>query len=230
MQRITVSANDRFKENDLQLSENALSDYNPDCHCCSRCGKKIWAEGKVSSYIRGVTHVVNGQRVDDEIRIPVYLCSQCGKSSRRGGTENGDYNHAILTDNLIPFTYFTLIFVLTVLKDYATRTSSNAKRHTVAEICEYWNISVSTLYRWKERYKDHYDAWANSTESIRKFKEDSRKDTPEEAEAEALDKSLALVYTKLTELIQIFFSRFLFSFLQPNRLTHFRPLAQACRT
>lgn len=227
MQRIIANNNSKRNTNDtssladeLQFTQYSLDHYNPDSHACQRCGKRIWYNGRqCSSYRRGITYVREGKRVDDECIIPICLCPACGKSDRRGGTPNGDYYHAILPDNLIPFTYFTLLFILTVLDEYAKRT------RTVSQICEYWSVSISTLYRWKKRYKDHYDAWSDSMDQIRKLQEESVKKTPEEAEAEAIGKSLFRVFSLLVHLPGEFFSRFCFSFLQPNRLTHFRPLA-----
>lgn len=225
MQRITVPASLRETcPDELDLTRKALAGYNPDSHPCQRCGRKIWYSKKSSSYRRNITYVNDGKRIDEEIRIPVYLCQDCGKSDRRGGTPSGDYNHAGITENLIPFTYFTLLFVLTVLHEYAGRYNPE-HRTTVAEITRKWDISISTLYRWKKRYKDHYDAWAASMDRIRKLQEESEKSTPEEAEAEAIGKSLCGVFSVLAQLPADFFSRFRFSFLQPNHLTHFRPLA-----
>ena len=224
MQRITVSESIRNNcQDELQLTKDTLSHYNPDRCPCQRCGRKIWSAGKVSSYRRSITYVKDGKRVDGEFLCPVHLCEQCGKSDRRGGSASGDYRHAILQDGLVPFTYFTLLFVLTVLDDYAKR------QHTVVQICDYWGISVSTLYRWKKRYIAHYEAWAESTESIRKLQAESSKPSPEEALTEAVGKSLVKVFLFLRKLPLDFFSRFAFSFLQPNHLTHFRPLVQKRR-
>ena len=227
MQRVEVSPQaDRFTDDESDLTKETLTYYNPDRCSCHRCGKKIWAEKKVSSYCRGLTYVRDGERIDENIMIPVYLCSQCGKSDRPGGTANGDYYHAVLPDNLIPFTCFTLVFVLTVLDDYVKRT------HTTAQICAHWQISVSTLYRWKKRYMEHYEAWTDSLNSIRRLKEDAMETIQDEAEAEneAIITSLKRVFHAAENLPHIFFSRFRFSFLQPNCLTHFRPLAVKRRT
>ena len=216
MQRISVPPSVRTTcPDELQLTRAALIHYNPDSHACQRCGKRIWHSGKASSYRRGITYIKDGKRVDEEVLVPVCLCRKCGKSSRRGGNASGDYCHAILPDSLIPFTYYTLLFVLTVLDAYAKRTQP------VAALCRQWGISVSTLYRWKERYQEHYDAWAGSLERIRALRARSTEPDPE---AGALRLSLRRAFQHLAALPSSFFLRFGFSFLQPNRLTHFRPL------
>ena len=219
MQRIIVSSKaSRLNENENTTTRNTLDNYIPDRHCCHRCGKEIWADKKASSYKRGITYIHEGRRFDDVIRIPVYLCCQCGKSDRPGGTANGDYYHAILPDTLIPFTCYTLVFVLTVLDDYVRRT------RPVAEICSFWLISSSTLYRWKKRYMEHYEAWADSLESIRQYMDHSVESSPEETGTKAIGVSLVRVFHAIASLPSAFFSRFGFSFLQPDCLTHFRPL------
>ena len=118
---------------------------------------------------------------------------------------------------------FTLLFVLTILDDYVKR------NRAVTEICDFWGISVSTLCRLKKRYIAHYEAWAEPTESIRKLQAESSKPSPKEALTEVVGKSLVKVFLFLRKLPLDFFSSFGFSFLQPNHLTHFRPLVQKRR-
>ena len=223
MQRIRALPSSVSDADDRRTTLDALEHYNPDSHPCQRCGKKIWHSGKAASYRRGLTYIKDGMRVDDEVNIPIFLCEECGKSSRPGGNPDGDYYHAILPNNLIPFTYYTLLFVLSVLDAYVKR------EQPVTEICSFFSISVSTLYRWKKRYIQQYDAWAESLESIRHMCEHSSQSDPEQTEAEALSQSLRKVFSCLPQLVSSFFSRFAFSFLQHSRLTHFRPLLKPRR-
>ena len=203
----------------LDITQTANSNYNPDSHCCERCGKAIWSSGKKSTYRRGITYPLNGKRVDDSIMIPVYLCKKCGKSDQPGGTENGDYHHAILATTLIPFTYYTLLFVLTVLDDYAKHNG------TVVEICDRWSISVSTLYRWKSRYMEHYDAWSDSLSSIESHASKHRQHLPpDESVRQAIAETLIRVWQLIYELPRSCFLRFTFSFMQGCKKTHFREL------
>lgn len=205
--------------NELEYTQDCLSRYDPDIHCCQRCGRNIWNSGKTASYKRFITWPCNGRPATDEIHIPIYLCEKCGKSEDGRGCENGDYHHAILPDNLIPFTQFTLLFVLTVLHEYFIHA------RTVEQICLNWDISSTTLYAWRTRFRSHYDAWADTFDSIRHLEEESEsKSADMESVTPPLAAALSRVFSLLKCLVPDFFSRFLFSFMQSCTRTHFREL------
>ena len=203
--------------NELEYTQARLNIYDPDSHCCQRCGRLIWSNGKTASYKRFITWPRNGKPVTDEIHIPTYLCEECGKSEDGSGCENGNYHHAILPDNLIPFTQFTLLFVLTVLHDYFNHT------RTVKQICLNWDISSTTLYAWRNRFRSHYDAWAGTFDSIRHLEEDSES-TAMPSGTPPLAAALSQILNLLKRLVPGFFGRFLFSFMQACTKTHLREL------
>lgn len=205
--------------NEQEYIQDLINSYNPDSHACQRCGKKIWYGGETRYYKRGITWPCNGAPKDDIILIPCMICKQCGKSEDGSGTKNGDYHHAILRGSLIPFTSYTLLFILTVLYEYFNRTT------TVHEVCQKWQISTKTLYQWRKRYQEHYDAWIDALQSIKKLEQDARNELPPQAAVKrALSRSLCIVLNALSALGAQFFRRFLFSFLQPNTKTHLREL------
>ena len=148
------------------------------------------------------------------------LCRNCGSSKDGRKFDSPDYWHAIIPTNLIPFTPYSLSFVLTVLDAYANRAC------TVVELCAHWQIAVSTLYAWKKRYKDQYDAYMNSMDSIRK-QEESASSSGEEAEViekKVIASSLATLSEMMPSFVSDYFRRFAFSFMQSSRRTHFREL------
>ena len=219
MQRIRCESRVLQKQPSLlEVTEESLNNYNPDSHPCQRCGKNIWGSRTSGSYSRYMSYINNGVRNDDIIKVSVAVCSQCGKSDQVGEAAEGDYYHTVLPDTLLPFTAYTLQFVLHVLKEYTERTC------TVVEVCAKWAIFVSTLYRWKKRYKEQYDAWANSLERIDTFKNNSSMEKPAGREKKALSITFQIVLDFISSLVPDFFSRFRFSFMQPNHLTHLRPL------
>lgn len=207
----------------LEYTENLLKLYNPDSHHCERCGKTIWSSGKVSSYSRGFIWPCDGKPRTDTIQIPIYLCEKCGKSIDGSGNDDGNYLHAILPQIIIPFSSYTLPFVLTVIGEYASPNRSC----TVVQLCENWQIAVSTLYTWIKRYKYQYDAWADSLDSIRKQEEDSAAagTDPSYATRHALASALKRIVSKVRDLPGKFFQKFAFSFMQPNQKTHLREVA-----
>ena len=136
-------------------------------------------------------------------------------------TVNGNYKHAILPQTIIPFTAYSLLFILTVLADYVNRTC------TVEEVCAHWHIAVSTLYAWKKRYMEHYDAWAVSIDNPH-LQTDNPLSGSDSSDPQrirnAVNSTLNQIRFSLPSIVSSFFRRFGFSFLQPNRKTHFREI------
>lgn len=215
--------------NELERTKLFLSRYDPNDQPCQRCGKTCWACQKSASYKRKFVWPKNGKPACDIISVPVFLCEKCGKDELGTGTVNGDYHHAILKGNIIPFSSFTLSFVLAVLYAYVHRTD------TVQKVCEFWGISVNTLYAWKKRYQLQYDAWADSLHSLQHFTDAPSNDTldahPPDSEPSALQTECSAIAASLDYILQIlkdmisgFFNRFTFSFLQGCKRTHLREL------
>lgn len=173
-----------------------------------------------STYRRSFTTVVDNKPVDDSIMIPCSMCKSCG-----------GYYHAVLPDILIPFSSYTLLFVLTVLESYVNRVC------TVAEICSYWHISLPTLYNWKHRFMAHHDLWFPALVHLRKQQDsDGKEDFAQDGKKHIIaDKNHCLLRNAILRLysdisfIREFFLRFLFSFLQGNKKTHLKRLSVNCR-
>ena len=203
----------------FKYTQDLMDSYNPDSHRCERCGKEVWASENAGSYTRGFVYPKDGSPAFAKIRVPLILCEGCGCSLDGSGRVDGDYKHAILPMTIVPFTAYSLLFILTVLDAYANRTC------TVVEVCAHWQIAVSTLYVWKKRYKEHYDAWARSIENPLNSQDNVPSSGSGMAFRKAMIQSLATIRSDLPKFIKAFFHRFGFSFLQPNRKTHFRELS-----
>lgn len=90
----------------------------------------------ILSYTRNYLIFKDDTIVDGTLDIPVYYCENCG------------HYHACLPYLFIlPYSQYSIPFILCVLYDkyYSTL--------TVNEIIDKYHISVSTLYRWMDRYK-----------------------------------------------------------------------------
>ena len=205
---------------DLNIAKEAIRKYNPCSHACERCGNLFWFIIQVGVYVRNIVYPCNGHPVCDTIEIPLMLCRNCGSSKDGRKFDSPDYWHAVIPTNLIPFTPYTLSFVLTVLDAYANRTC------TVVELCAHWQIAVSTLYAWKKRYKEQYDAYVDSMDSIRKQEEDASSSGGEfvEIEKKVIASSLMALSEMMPTFVSDYFHRFTFSFMQPSKRTHFREL------
>ena len=64
------------------------------------------------------------------------MCGSCG------------HTHAALPDVIVPYNAYSIIFILTVLKEYF-------HTHAATGICKKYGIAVSTLYAWRDRYLTH---------------------------------------------------------------------------
>ncbi|MBR1853674.1 MAG: helix-turn-helix domain-containing protein, partial [Lachnospiraceae bacterium] len=125
--------------NERERIISALKNISADALVCQGCGK-CGCMKPHGTYQRGITYEQNGELVDDFVMIPVFYCTEC------------NYLHAFLTDFLIPFCSFTLLFILGVLKAYLER----PRAVTVHAICTRYQISSTTLYAWKKRFLCHY--------------------------------------------------------------------------
>ena len=81
---------------------------------------------------------IKGNRIESVLlRIPRVRCTSCG------------HTHAVLPEMLIPYSSYSLRFVLIVLKDYFLHV------HTVGQICEAYQIAHSTLYAFRVLFLSH---------------------------------------------------------------------------
>ena len=133
-----------------------------------------------ASYKRYLVEWKKDFPVTYEVTVQRYQCSSCG------------HTHALLPSPLVPYSSYSLRFILLVLRDYFLH------RACVQKICEHAGISVSTLYRWKALFLAHKSLWLGTLENL-------------EASAEAFLDSMD------GTLLQGFCRKFLFSFLQRLR-------------
>lgn len=136
-----------------------------------------------SSYERTMISFSNGKRTESIVTVPRCKCN-CGRT------------HALIPDVLIPFSSYSLRFILTILWKFTIRKCS------VQAFCEKYYISVSTIYKWIHMFIRHYSLFAG-----------------------VLDEISSLSVSALSRIgdtdffPHIFFRRFGFSFLQQQRIT-----------
>jgi len=168
-----------IKISDLKL----LDAMQPRYDACPSCG----AAGRCSPhgpYLRCMISICDGARKEHEISVPRVICGSCGST------------HALLADVLIPYSSYSLRFILHVLRAYFYRNC------TVEALCERFSIAISTLYEWMHLFKTHANLWLSALQQILL------------ATAEALD-----CFEDIQMLPSSFFRRYGFSFLQSRRAT-----------
>lgn len=119
------------------ICKDALSMYK--CPCCASPPENYVKNG---NYCRYFIHMEDGAVHSQLISITIEKCSSCNKS------------HAVLHFLIIPYSQFSLGFIVTLLYFRLTR------KMTVLEICDFFGISESTYHRLIQRAKK--DAFAFS--------------------------------------------------------------------
>lgn len=101
---------------------------------CPYCKAKHPDWKKHSEYDRYLISFENGYIVSHQVFITRYKCSSCR------------HTHAVLPELIIPHSSYSFLFIIAVMRDYFNRSI------TVESICAKYNISVSTLYLWKDLF------------------------------------------------------------------------------
>ena len=64
-----------------------------------------------------------------------------------------EHAHAILPDVIIPYSSYSLLFILRLLGQYF------AGRFTIEQLCERYEISQNQFYKWLALWKSHKQEW-----------------------------------------------------------------------
>lgn len=125
-----------IKISDQEWFNQAVRSLNLSDQTCPYCGSR----GNLiphDSYSRYMVTLENHRMETVTLCIPRVKCVSCG------------HTHALLPEMLIPYSSYSLRFVLTVLEDYFLHA------HTVEQICETYQIVHSTLYVFRKLFLSH---------------------------------------------------------------------------
>lgn len=111
--------------------------------------------------------------------------------------ESCSHAHAILPDVIVPYSSYSLPFILSVLGTYFSGLL------TIDELCFRYGISRSQLYKWTRLWKKHKSEWMGVLQDLC---------TPDQ---EFFDRLCAL--DPYSSFSQAFVRRFAFSFLQSHK-------------
>ncbi len=121
----------------------------PEKEACPYCG----CQGKLrihGYYGRYLIEFINGRPVKVSLCVCRLICRQCKRPS----------SHAVLPDPVIPYCSHSLFFILRVLAEHALRLRS------VERICEVFDISRKTFFRWQKLFDEHRREWQGLLASI----------------------------------------------------------------
>lgn len=114
---------------------------------CPFCGAKNPNWTYHDTYTRYLVGFENNAPANHIIDITRIICSSC------------EHPHAILPEVIIPYSSYSLTFILSVLRDYYLKMK-------IKDICEKYQISVSMIYAWKLLFIQHKQLWLGILEDI----------------------------------------------------------------
>ena len=111
--------------------------------CGSRGNCRVYA-----AYQRSLVDMEGGRVVYATITVKRVRCSSCG------------HTHAVLPDYIIPYTTYSLLFILRVLAVYYLGA------RTVEEMCRHFSITASMLYQWKAVFLEDREIFLGVLETL----------------------------------------------------------------
>lgn len=111
-----------------------------DAFLCPKCGRAHSCT-ELPTYSRYLISIEDGLVICHNIKVLQVRCESCSSI------------HAILPDCLIPYSSYSLTFVLTVLRTHFLGNK------TVETLCHSFQISASTLYAWIKLLYRHKRLW-----------------------------------------------------------------------
>ena len=131
------------------LIKECLDSIRPESERCPLC--RCQGNCHIHEYYgRTLIEFIDGRPQKVDICIPRVICENCKSPS----------THAILPDPIIPYCRHSLCFILRVLAEDALHLKS------IEKICERFEISRNTYYRWKKLYEEHRREWQGILKSI----------------------------------------------------------------
>ena len=130
----------KIKKSSRQMYEEWNGQCTSSRRACPVCGcRGSWqTHGR---YERSTIDYESGQVVYRHIKIRRLRCESCGRT------------HAVIPDYIVPYSTYSLLFILRVLGEYFMRI------RTVERICSHYNITPSMLYSWKTVFEAHREMW-----------------------------------------------------------------------
>ncbi len=130
----------RIKTSSKSLFLTFMASFHVESEVCPVCHST--GNSKVhATYSRAIIDIIHGKPVYQDLSITRIFCDSCGHS------------HAILPDTIIPYSQYSLFFILRVLAEYF------ARRKTVSFLCATYNITPSMLYRWRDLFLQNRSLW-----------------------------------------------------------------------
>ena len=137
----------RIKTSSKSLFDSYMAKFQPHLETCPLCGST--ANCHIHDYYdRSLVDFRSGIRTRYSLCVMHIFCDSC------------EHAHAILPDVMIPYSSFSLLFILCLLGQYF------ADRFTVEQLCERYGISQNRFYQWLSLWRSHKRDWLGLLEDL----------------------------------------------------------------
>lgn len=137
----------RIKTSSKSLFDSYMAKFQPHLETCPLCGST--ANCHIHDYYdRSLVDFRSGIRTRYSLCVMHIFCDSC------------EHAHAILPDVMIPYSSFSLLFILCLLGQYF------ADRFTVEQLCERYGISQNRFYQWLSLWRSHKQDWLGLLEDL----------------------------------------------------------------
>ena len=117
-----------------------MTKFQPELETCPICGST--GNCHIHDYYdRSIIDFRAGKREKSSLCVMRVFCDSC------------KHAHAILPDVIIPYSSYSLFFVLRILGEYFAGLS------TMERLCEKFDISRNQLFKWVALFKVHKQEW-----------------------------------------------------------------------
>ena len=130
----------RIKTSSKSLFDSYMALFRPELETCPICGST--GNCHIHDYYgRSIIDFRSGRQEKSDLCILRVFCESC------------NHAHAILPDIIIPYSGYSLFFVLRILGEYF------AGFYTTEQLCERYGISRNQLFKWIALFKSHRQEW-----------------------------------------------------------------------
>lgn len=117
-----------------------MEQFKPEWETCPLCGST--GNCHIHDYYgRSIVDFRAGRQQKSGLCVLRVFCDSC------------KHAHAILPDIIIPYSSYSLFFVLRILGEYF------AGLFTIEQLCERYGISQNQLFKWLALWKSHKQEW-----------------------------------------------------------------------
>ena len=130
----------RIKTSSKSLFDSYMALFRPELETCPICGSA--GNCHIHDYYgRSIIDFQAGTQKKSDLCVLRVFCDSC------------NHAHAILPDVIIPYSSYSLFFVLRILGEYF------AGLYTIEQLCERYGISRNQLFKWVALFKSHKQEW-----------------------------------------------------------------------